>query len=105
MEPKEKEVRQINGNLVDVADIDDQSVSNLENQLETGNNSYLNNNDPADPADSLLYNFMSDEDIKIAAIKQAINIVKIYNEITVPLILEIADNVAHFIKDYKVGAK
>lgn len=48
---------------------------------------------------------MSDEDIKIAAIKQAINIVKIYNEITVPLILEIADKVSHFIKDYKVGAK
>ena len=105
MEPKEKEVRQINGNLVDVADIDDQSVSNLEDYLETGNNSYLNNNDPADPSDGLLYNFMSDEDIKIAAIKQAINIVKIYNEITVPLILEIADKVSHFIKDYKVGAK
>lgn len=104
MEPKEKEVRQINGNLVDVADIDDNSV-NMDDYMETGDNSYLSNSDPTNPMDSQLYKFMSDENIKIAAIKQAINIVKIYNEITVPLILEIADKVAHFIKDYKVGAK
>lgn len=91
MEPKSKDTRKIYGidKEVSVASVND-NEENFDIQLEDGKMSFLSD----DQEDSKF----SDEDIKIKALNQAINIAKLMSDITVEDVLEIADKVAKYIK-------
>lgn len=91
MEPKSKDTRKIYGidKEVSVASVND-NEENFDIQLEDGEMSFLSD----DQEDSKF----SDEDIKIKALNQAINIAKLMSDITVEDVLEIADKVAKYIK-------
>lgn len=91
MEPKSKDTRKIYGidKEVSVASVND-NEENFDIQLEDGEMSFLSD----DQEDSKF----SDEDIKIKALNQAINIAKLMSDVTVEDILEIAAKVAKYIK-------
>lgn len=91
MEPKSKDTRKIYGidKEVSVASVND-NEENFDIQLEDGEMSFLSD----DQEDSKF----SDEDIKIKALNQAINIAKLMSDITVEDVLEIAAKVAKYIK-------
>lgn len=91
MEPKSKDTRKIYGidKEVSVASVND-NEENFDIQLEDGEMPFLSD----DQEDSKF----SDEDIKIKALNQAINIAKLMSDVTVEDVLEIAAKVAKYIK-------
>ena len=97
MKPIHRESRTAyqNGPTVSVADVNDTDITvsfdNLEDTYnEDGENSFL--------ADNIEESTLNDEEIKIKALNQAVNIAKLMSGVTVDNVLEIAAKVAKFIK-------
>ena len=96
MEPRKRNIRRLyqGGPAVVVADTDGNPMTDLDDYFEDGDDVFLNNSE--------LEKHMTDEDIKIKAIKQAIDVAKIQEAVTTKDILEIASRLATFIKKRKL---
>lgn len=94
MDSRNKLERQIAGHPVRVSDINANSlIDNFDDYYEEDLGYALNNAD----------DMMSDYEIKIEALKLAINIAKLQDNVTPKIIFDIAKNLAEFIKNRKVG--
>lgn len=98
MEPIKKDKREAfhGGPEVSVANISDGGFSDVENFFEPlanegGEMGFLSDAEVEE-------NKMSDEDIKIKSLNQAINIAKLMSDVTVDDVLDIAAKVAKYIK-------
>ena len=96
MEPRKRNIRRLyqGGPAVVVADTDGNPMTDLDDYFEDGDDVFLNNLESE--------KHMTDEDIKIKAIKQAIDVAKIQEAVTTKDILEIASRLATFIKKRKL---
>ena len=96
MEPRKRNIRRLyqGGTAVVVADTDGNPMTDLDDYFEDGDGVFLNNLESE--------KHMTDEDIKIKAIKQAIDVAKIQEAVTTKDILKIASRLATFIKKRKL---
>ena len=96
MEPRKRNIRRLyqGGPAVVVADTDGNPMTDLDDYFEDGDDVFLNNLESE--------KHMTDEDIKIKAIKQAIDVAKIQEAVTTKDILKIASRLATFIKKRKL---
>jgi hypothetical protein len=96
MEPRTRNIRRLyqGGPAVVVADTDGNPMTDLDDYFEDGDEVFLNNLESE--------KHISDEDIKIKAIKQAIDIAKIQDAVTTEDVLKIASQLAIFIKNRKL---
>ena len=96
MEPRKRNIRRLyqGGPAVVVADTDGNPMTDLDDYFEDGDGVFLNNLESE--------KHMTDEDIKIKAIKQAIDVAKIQEAVTTKDILKIASRLATFIKKRKL---
>lgn len=96
MEPRTKNIRRLyqGGPAVVVADTDGNPMTDLDDYFEDGDEVFLNNLESE--------KHMTDEDIKIKAIKQAIDVARIQEAVTTKDILKIASQLATFIKKRKL---
>lgn len=96
MEPRTRNIRRLyqGGPAVVVADTDGNPMTDLDDYFEDGDEVFLNNLESE--------KHISDEDIKIKAIKQAIDIAKIQDAVTTEDVLKIASQLAIFIKERKL---
>lgn len=96
MEPRKRNIRRLyqGGPAVVVADTDGNPMTDLDDYFEDGDDVFLNNSESE--------KHMTDEDIKIKAIKQAIDVAKIQEAVTTKDILKIASRLATFIKKRKL---
>ena len=96
MEPRTKNIRRLyqGGPAVVVADTDGNPMTDLDDYFEDGDEVFLNNLESE--------KHISDEDIKIKALKQAIDIAKIQDAVTTKDVLKIASQLATFIKNRKL---
>lgn len=104
MKPVSREERTafFNGPKVSVAKVDDESTLNTDDIYnEDGDMSFIDDNAPSpedvDNAEKEA-NKLTDEEIKIKALNQAVNIAKLMSDVTTEDVLAIADKVAKFIK-------
>ena len=96
MQPRKRNIRRLyqGGPAVVVADTDGNPMTDLDDYFEDGDDVFLNNLESE--------KHMTDEDIKIKAIKQAIDVAKIQEAVTTKDILKIASRLATFIKKRKL---
>ena len=96
MEPRTRNIRRLyqGGPAVVVADTDGNPMTDLDDYFEDGDEVFLNNLESE--------KHISDEDIKIKAIKQAIDIAKIQDAVTTEDVLKVASQLAIFIKNRKL---
>lgn len=96
MEPRKRNIRRLyqGGPAVVVADTNGNPMTDLDDYFEDGDGVFLNNLESE--------KHMTDEDIKIKAIKQAIDVAKIQEAVTTKDILKIASRLATFIKKRKL---
>ena len=96
MEPRTRNIRRLyqGGPAVVVADTDGNPMTDLDDYFEDGDEVFLNNLESE--------KHISDEDIKIKALKQAIDIAKIQDAVTTEDVLKIASQLAIFIKNRKL---
>ena len=96
MEPRTKNIRRLyqGGPAVVVADTDGNPMTDLDDYFEDGDEVFLNNLESE--------KHITDEDIKIKALKQAIDVQKIKETVTTKDILKIASQLATFIKERKL---
>ena len=96
MEPRKRNIRRLykGGTAVAAAETAGNPMTELDDQCEEGDDVFLNNSESE--------KHMTDEDIKIKAIKQAIDVAKIQEAVTTKDILEIASRLATFIKKRKL---
>lgn len=96
MEPRTRNIRRLyqGGPAVVVADTDGNPMTDLDDYFEDGDEVFLNNLESE--------KHMTDEDIKIKAIKQAIDVARIQEAVTTKDILKIASQLATFIKKRKL---
>lgn len=96
MEPRTRNIRRLyqGGPAVVVADTDGNPMTDLDDYFEDGDEVFLNNLESE--------KHITDEDIKIKALKQAIDVAKIQEAVTTKDILKIASQLATFIKKRKL---
>ena len=96
MEPRTRNIRRLyqGGPAVVVADTDGNPMTDLDDYFEDGDEVFLNNIESE--------KHITDEDIKIKALKQAIDIAKIQDAVTTEDVLKIASQLAIFIKNRKL---
>ena len=96
MEPRTRNIRRLyqGGPAVVVADTDGNPMTDLDDYFEDGDEVFLNNIESE--------KHITDEDIKIKALKQAIDIAKIQDAVTTEDILKVASQLAIFIKNRKL---
>ena len=96
MEPRTRNIRRLyqGGPAVVVADTDGNPMTDLDDYFEDGDEVFLNNLESE--------KHISDEDIKIKALKQAIDIAKIQDAVTTEDVLKVASQLAIFIKNRKL---
>ena len=96
MEPRTRNIRRLyqGGPAVVVADTDGNPMTDLDDYFEDGDEIFLNNIESE--------KHITDEDIKIKALKQAIDIAKIQDAVTTEDILKVASQLAIFIKNRKL---
>ena len=96
MEPRTRNIRRLyqGGPAVVVADTDGNPMTDLDDYFEDGDEIFLNNIESE--------KHITDEDIKIKALKQAIDIAKIQDAVTTEDVLKIASQLAIFIKNRKL---
>ena len=97
MEPKEKVKREIyhGGPKVSVADIDDKPILNFDGKdiyNEDGDLGFLESDE------DIAKNKLTNEEIKIKALNQAVNIAKLMSGVSTDDVLDIAAKCAKFIK-------
>ena len=101
MEPKERTERTSfpNGPKVSVASVDDEPVGDI--YLESGDLNFEDDDAPSnediEKAEQEVKK-MTDEEIKIKALNQAVNIAKLMSNVGTDDVIEIAKKVAKFIK-------
>lgn len=96
MEPRTRNIRRLyqGGPAVVVADTDGNPMTDLDDYFEDGDEIFLNNIESE--------KHITDEDIKIKALKQAIDIAKIQDAVTTEDVLKVASQLAIFIKNRKL---
>lgn len=96
MEPRTRNIRRLyqGGPAVVVADTDGNPMTDLDDYFEDGDEVFLNNIESE--------KHITDEDIKIKALKQAIDIAKIQDAVTTEDVLKVASQLAIFIKNRKL---
>ena len=96
MEPRTRNIRRLyqGGPAVVVADTDGNPMTDLDDYFEDGDEIFLNNIESE--------KHITDEDIKIKALKQAIDIAKIQDAVTTEDVLKVASQLEIFIKNRKL---